>query len=199
MKSNITVHVGYPKCGSSFLQNIIFPRITDVYFFDKYVHLFSRFNNGDKVLISNENIVGEPLQELTFKYFADIIINRYNSPNIILIRRNKASLIYSYYCELVMNGMNMRFNKFINNYKDAFVDFLDYDKVIGYYKDHGCNVLVLDFEDLQKDNKNFVNCICNFINVDTPDYENIVVRKKKTRFGINCRVITNKLFDKLKL
>lgn len=158
------VHIGFPKTGSTYLQQEIFPHLggldfvdfhTCVKLFEDVIYLdnldydnnqvasvFESFKSA-KTLFSHEALVGAPF---TFKG-----LNRSQIPGrlkklgfgkVIITIRNQVAILDSLYRQYVYQGGVMRINDFLNldgkwnHYLRGFnLDYLSYDQLVLLYQD----------------------------------------------------------------
>lgn len=188
----IYIHVGYPKCASTFLQWNVFPHM-DLHLIanrmdKKYMPTarhtisLSELHEG-KNLISCEQMVGSILKYDHYtngNEIADRIKHIYPDAKIILVERNQNDWLKSIYQQFMVDSYKMRFAK---NYKDWYDNHLNHNilNFKGYRKklqETFDDVLVLDFENLKKDNDEFIQEICNFINIPFPDYDKKIEKSR---------------------
>lgn len=159
------VHIGYPKTGSTYLQQEIFPSLqgmkyvdfhTCVKLFEDVIYLddldynrdqtskaFSRYGKEESTLFSQEALTGPPF---TFKG-----LNRSSIPQrlkelgfskVIITIRNQSDILDSLYRQYVYQGGVMKFSDFLNleerwNHQlRAFnLSYLRYDRLIQMYQE----------------------------------------------------------------
>lgn len=182
----IYIHVGYPKCASTFLQQEVFPKLDGVNFLYKYMNnkykidhvlwaSFGKLEEG-KNLISSELLSGNQL--IYHKYCSglemlDRLKRLYPNAKIILIERNKEDWLKSLYQQhRADGGTAIHFN----GYQDWYDNHLDHNilhfdeyrkKLYNTFDD----VCFIKFEDFKKNNEKYIKKICDFIGVDVPVYE----------------------------
>lgn len=192
------VHIGYPKTGSTFLQQRVFPQLDDIEYvdfhtcvklFEDVIYLddldfdFQRSKKtlekySSKSLFSQEALTGAPY---TFKG-----LNRSRIPHrlkelgftqIIITVRNQVAIIDSMYRQYIYQGGVMKFVDFLNldgkwnHYLRGYnLDYLKYDRLVSLYYDvfGKENVLVLPQELLRENQDTFVQLISDFMKVDIP-------------------------------
>lgn len=146
------IHVGLPKCGSTFLQNQIFSKI-------------------DKKVYSNELLSGMNVEER--ELYARGLYNKYGQDlKIILILRNKDDWNKSLYNQNV-KSLNT-FLKYDEWYKKKFDkglnDFNGYIKLLdGFFND----VYVYDYEDFIDNKNKFILKLCWDIGCKCPNYDDV--------------------------
>lgn len=179
----VYIHIGYPKCGSTFLQNNVFPYMEDVNFIHKniknkykneHIHFVSlcELKEG-KNLISSEALAGSWTQEDRYCdgfEMADRLKALYPNAKIIVILREKEKWLKSFYQQFMVDAGK---NVYIKDYDDWFnnhfnQELLRFDEHIKYLKKTFDDVLVLDFKDLKKDNDKFIQKICDFMDIEFP-------------------------------
>jgi hypothetical protein len=174
MNENVVVHIGLPRAGSSFLQHLVFPNMNDVNLVNRDF-LFGCLSEEKINLISNEIIsYNDRIKRI------HIIKKLYPDARIIFIRRKIDSWIKSLYSSYLEDTGNnfINFSEFKYKFIDCEPSFDEYIKLLkSMFKD----VLVLDFEDLIKDNVSFIQDICDFIGCEFPKYENRVINKRLSK------------------
>jgi len=182
----ILIHVGYPKCASTFLQEHIFPQVLDVDFHHKQnnPHFYRTIFRPDinyspvdvamttpagkrKLLISLEGLVGNPLMvglgdgATIAKRLKDI----FPQAHIAIIIRNQYNAIESFILEFITGGSvgGLGVNRFfkIAQHQHFNLSFFCYSRLIGWYRGlfGWNNVHIHLYEDLLTDPKKFVKDI----------------------------------------
>lgn len=177
MKSEIFVHVGLMKTGTTFLAKEVYPKIKNIHY-EERCDLDQCTENG-KNLFFNQCLSGRPhLLGRT----ADMALHRadnlkalYPNAKIILNVRNKNAWLNSVYREYVRFGGNLNFLQFYDNFDKNFLDFNGY---INYLKKlFGTeNVYVSDYETLNNNPEEYIKDLCNFVDCEIPIYTNRIVR-----------------------
>jgi len=198
----VYIHVGYPKCASSFLQRNVFPYLKNVNFIynrveNKYGILYPHFVSlcelyEGKNLISCEQLTGNSF--VHNKYcngfeIAERLKRLYHNAGIIIIRRNKDLWLRSLYKQFCSDA---RRAKCVSGYQDWYDNHLDhnllrfdeYEKKVRELFDE---VLVIRFEEFCRDNDKGIEKICDFIGVDFPyDYDrsrrNVALNNNQLKF-----------------
>jgi len=181
-KTKIFAHVGLGKSGSTFLQRSVFPKLKDV----NFVHCAGfrmRIKPDEINLFSAESLSGmptrPPVPNIDNRYVqAERLQKIFPDLNIILILREKKSLLNSYYKSYVRIGGPLTYKDWYEKIFDP--DCLDFDSYVAYLKKLFKNVGIFYFEDLQKDSDAFVKNICDFIGCKVPGYN-----KTKKNMGYN--------------
>ena len=219
------LHIGLGKCGSTFLQKEIFPKLEkiintnyiDVYknnFFkirDFKTCLFENSKNIENLLpndfiISNESLFSKNWEfsriEKNFEYIKD---NFSNDTVILIIIRNPYDLLNSIYCQTIHEMRIVKPDKFFYiddknmniRVNDRFnLHNFDYSKLISLYKSYFKKVVVVKYEKFQ--NLNFLKDI---FSLDDEYLQNLKKNTNKyynksiSKFGINFILFLNKFFD----
>ena len=181
------LHIGLGKCGSTFLQKEIFPKlekkvnttyIGNLYdFFNidttKIKHsFFENFKNIENLLpnefiISNESLFSKNCEFSRIeKNFEHIRNNFSNDTVILIIIRNPYDLLNSIYCQYIHSMNISKPDKFFyindkemnNEVNNKFnLHNFNYSKLISLYKSYFKKVVVVKYENLQ--NLNFLKDI----------------------------------------
>ena len=184
IKKDVFIHVGLHKTGTTFLQDIIFKKIKNINF-RRHVNFMNNISDG-KNLFSDETLSVNPYDCKFHKaltpssrfMIADRIKAVYPYAKILLGIRDKEDWKKSVYSGFVSSQGHISYNSFVKKYDlDSWTDFEGY---IGYLKKLFSDVYVYRLEELEKDHKSFVKGICNFIDVDVPNYKNVVINGRIT-------------------
>lgn len=151
------IHIGLPKCGSTFLQNQV-------------------FNNIDKKVYSNELLSGMNIVER--ELFARGIYHKYGcKTKILLIIRDKDDWCRSLYNQYVKSfNTCLSFDRWFEKRFDK--NLLDYDSYIKLLDGFFDDVFVYDYEDFIENKKKFVYRLCDDINAIRPVIKNIFYNKR---------------------
>lgn len=125
------IHIGYPKCASTFLQNSVFPRSPDLFVGARWADTgFDRFVLSDDVdfdarsvaqefsapagerhrtpVLSNENYVGGAAARVDWLVpTADRFARTFPDAKVIIIVREQRSMVLSLYRQLVKRGASL--------------------------------------------------------------------------------------------
>ena len=183
MLKEVIIHIGYPKTGTTWLQQGYFPLVNNYYFFGEkqiprelYIpnykyenikYLKDYFSRYEKIIISSESFTG-PLNLMYEypRYFKKI----FNRAKIIIFIRNQVDKYVSGYSNYINSGGTLTFNKYLNLKGDNKLfggEKHKYDKLLNeYYKYFNKNnVYVYLHEDFNENKKNqkTVNRISGFM------------------------------------
>ncbi len=169
------IHIGLGKCGSTFLQESIFPKIAreknieyidlNKFIFKKKIkfHLLENEYNLEKKLPNKFIISNEKLFSLGWEFsrisksFHYIKKNFSNQTTILIIIRNPYELLNSIYCQSIINNSKIikpesffyikNSTKIRVSNKYNLYNF-DYFKLISLYKSYFKKVVVVKYENL---------------------------------------------------
>lgn len=189
--TDIYIHVGPHKSATTFLQNIIFPQIEEINYINKpkfdiknpkldFLKFDIEFDK--KNLISNESFSGRQQFggegskfEKTLQ-ITDELYKTFPKAKIIVGYREKENWLSSLYSQYLKGGGILDYNDW---YKKIFdKKFLEFDNYINYLKRLFDSVYIYKFSLLKKNPKEFTKGICNFMNVETPEFENKIINSK---------------------
>jgi len=194
MKTEIVIHIGLHKTGTTFLQTEVFPKIPNINYQTK-VDLATKVEEGKINLFSDENLDGGSYRLFnTVEQRYTILKNLhrlYPNAKIILCLRDRDKWLKSAYKQYVVAYKSCSFKEYKNRLDKDFLNYSMYVKRLDYLWVN--NVYVCTFEDLQKNPKQFVKGICDFIGVEPPEFENKTVYKGIT----DGQVKFIRLYDKL--
>jgi hypothetical protein len=204
-KNRIIFHIGLPKTGTTFLQNNVFPYFKDINYIDcinpkkgyKEIHLnpfYLKVDNEKINLISDERITS--LGYLNFPYIdifekIRILSQVFPTAEIIFVNRDKNSLIKSLYKQYGKYGYGvLNFDDWYNSEFDLSLLIIDeYLKFINSLFD---KVLILNYEDLFRNQEEFIMNICDFIGISFPEnYDKKSVHVSPSDSAINSIIKIN--------
>lgn len=190
----ILIHIGHPRCGSTFLQQVFFPQLP-VDIMNRWGEDQSKLNMEIYDLVRSKEYCSELflnwIKSKIDKNYTKLVIsqetlgwdeNAYDTcknlhetfPNakILIIIRNQFDFIISNYCFKVTTGAFHESRNFIEyiEYLDGigYFKMLEYDRLISYYMDlfGKNNVQILPLEMLYKDPFSFYHKIMKYISID---------------------------------
>ena len=171
MRTQIFIHVGIHKTGTTFLQKEVFPKIAGINYVFR-VGLDTTIVPGKINLLSDENLDGGSYRLFNSKSRYDIAINlhkMYPSAKIIICIRSEFDWLKSAWKQYTLSYYGYSFGEYCYRLGNARVET---DGYIIFLRTLFDDVLVCDFEDLKKDPKAFVKRICDFMGVEAPEFEN---------------------------
>ena len=124
--SEIFVHIGFHKTGTTFLQRKIFPNLKNV----NYVHngkLLNLVGSYEKVLISNEAFSGIPYHWNEKRYYEQFCSNIarlksiFGNFKVIVGFREPSSMVNSFYKQFLHEGGVLTFEEFFGNHPEAVI------------------------------------------------------------------------------
>lgn len=173
--TQVILHIGLHKTGTTFLQQEIFPKLKGVNYKIYYEMQDYKIKDGAVNLISCENLSGSLLASIKFGAFERNALlygmkALYPNARIIVGFRDKKAWLYSVYCQHIKQGRLYRsYNAFLRTIPAEYIDFNSYECLICELFD---DVYVYYFEAIQKDVDGFVRDICDFIGVPVPIFVN---------------------------
>lgn len=176
--------------------------------YDEFEKIVNKYNLKNKVLISNEYLVGNDYQN----WFSDVnpllSLNKlFNEPKIIFILRRRDTLLESFYSDkvraghwesvkTVLNYDNGIFRNFLHGYKlNLDVKAINWYKYVLFLEETFGkeNVLVLPFEMLKDDRKNYLNTISDFIGIE---YKEPKIEKKVNQKFPYITLVLTRFFNR---
>lgn len=218
------LHIGLNKCGSTFLQKKVFPKLEKI-INTKYIDLYKNdfvnikkeevkysalenIKNIEKLLpnnfiISREGLFGSEFSRIE-KNFQYVKNNFSNDTVILIIIRNPYDLLSSIYCQSIQKMKIVKPNEFyyidekeINTRNNKFnLHNFDYSKLISLYKSYFKKVIVVKYENLQE--LKFLKDIFDLDNEQMNELKKDIGKyynKSISKFGINCILFLNIFFD----
>ncbi len=179
------LHIGYPKTGTTWFQEELFPKIENIEFysycgvikkFDKklnkvtYDEIGSILSNlKNPLVISDESMLGssDKIRENAFVYQ-----NLFKTPIIIIFIRNQIDKYVSNYSHYIKIGGTLKFNEFLFPYNSS-IPFgglkHKYHLTLNIYKEifGEKNVHIYLYEDFRINPRLFIEKFCNRYNFRT--------------------------------
>ncbi len=219
------LHVGLGKCGSTFLQNEIFPQFAEkngIEFIDLYdnkylnikkdskFHLLEKYHSIEKkfpknFIISNEGLFSKAWEFSRIEKSFEIIKNNFSrDTTILIIIRNPYELLNSIYCQVVSKGKVLPPENFfyvkksdkIKDQKRFNLYNFNYEKLIKMYKKYYDNVIVEKYENIKK-----LDFLKKISNLNDREFIKINIDKQKkinrsiSAYGIWTTLFLNKFLD----
>ena len=186
MKSNVILHVGCHKTGTTWLQLYFFNRLRGIDYYLKPVELPKPSNKT--LLISNEEIS----QSLPYNYTGNQIDNLikykkiYPNAKIIIATRGFNSWLNSCYSESLRNGLYLTKKEFMSKYIACYDTYWFKKQVQKLWGEK--NVYSYKFKDFCKNKNKILEEICEFIGVKMPEYEDKQIHVSLKNLEM-CRLI----------
>lgn len=215
---NIVVHIGYPKCASTFIQKKIFSFSGFNYIsgleasplnmedfnpdsFKKSILSNKKYNPGSNLTIISYPPLSSPnIDNYNQQYFNNSIKNLkkiHREIKIILVLRNQLSLIKSWYVYSVTRGLNTitysSFNKWLkSDFRVMNPEYL-LNSCIEYIKPK--NMLIIPVELLTSNSDVFLKKLSEFMDAELPCIEKRKVNQGYYNYySILCWRLLNFLF-----
>jgi hypothetical protein len=212
------IHIGYPKTGTTFLQQRVFPKLkvnqilspgvdyiaeSRNYEPEHFIDLLNSQGNlrgYNKTIISQETLSGRsdgnPIWDSHL--MAQRLKQTFPEAKIIIVIRNQLDYILSLYTfRVVKRGLQRRsLDDYLTHvFTKGLCAKLQYDRLIEYYLRlfNKSNVLVLAYEQLKEDGHKFVNDILNFMNINSVVNYDL----QKENVGVRHRhiILAHRLFN----
>ena len=192
--TDVIIHVGCHKTGTTFLQECVFPYIDGVLYYYKPENVEEIPIIGKKpVLISNEEFSRSmPTRDKQLETLLQLK-NLYPNAKIIIGVRNDASWMRSCYAQTIKTGGYMSWEEFCSTYSNCRVPIIFYY----YCKMMWRDVLLYRHEDLKKDHWKVIKSMCDFMGVDCPKrihYKTVNVSLKNLELWRWINIITRGLW-----
>lgn len=191
MKTEVYLHVGFPRTATTFFQNEIFPNIKDL----NYQHTLKRnFEvRPGKNLLSNEDLLGKPYLPSDFdrQIYLNALAKMYPKAKIIVGMREQDKMFKSMYTIFVKSGWS-------GNYKEAkeiMKKKYKVKEVFGLLEKlwNKKDIYIFHFEDFIKDKKQCVEDLCSFIGVEAPEFKDRKVNVAWTERQLRLGTVLNKI------
>ena len=193
--TDILLHVGLHKTGTTFLQRNVFPYIKDSVVY--YDNIPVRDCDKDKlVIVSDERFTCSlrPYHDIANARLGWVrrLKKSYPDAKILIILRDKKRFVKSLYSQYVKSGGIYEYGRWRKTVFDE--DSLDYNTLINMYKKNFNSVLFLPFEYLKQDEYQFIKTICDYVDRPVPTYKHQVVNRHLGHYSIKMVRILNNLF-----
>ena len=144
-------------------------------------------------MISFESLTGDVFSPNYHDMYiiADRLSKMFGRAKIIVVTREKNSMLRSLYSQYIKEGGILTFGEFKNNFFKH--ERLEYDEYIRYLEDR-FDVLHLMFEELKNNPHGFVDKICEFIGVPIPSFEVKTYNVGYTDKQVEVQRLLNHLF-----
>lgn len=168
------IHLGLQRTGTTFLQKEVFPKFDIKY-------------------ISNENLSGYAISSKQASIERYALFNYIVKKNdyVLVVFRKKGDWINSLYNKYIMQGGYWNYETWYERIFDTKT--LDFDKYKKYISDNVDNFLFLDYEGLIINKYNFIKKICDFINIDMINFDNVYHNKSNNNISIILKKNINKV------
>lgn len=190
-ESEVYIHIGLPKTGTTFLQHLIFPMLRDVNYLETNTNIKNFINNynlKNQFLISSESLSGNPFSGYWFRDFKNNIVKvkkLFPDASIILGVREHKSLIKSLFNQYLHEGGTKDFTRFFNQANDEKYFFeradLSYKLRIELIEEYFENVYCFSFEEFKVDFESFFRKFGRFLGVRLEEIEEIISYSKKIK------------------
>jgi hypothetical protein len=198
------LHVGYPKCGSTFLQNQYF--VEENGFHNLLVHAphewrefiqhelttaHSVVYSGkapqilDKnvlekdVGLSNENIVVSPID---YPVLLDRWAGLFPETKVLIVTRGQLDLVYSWYLQLVLAGYSRNIDQFtrelIWDTQGSIWGRMYFDRIVDFTTERFESVKVIPYELMRDDYSKFIEELNSFFDRDEDE---LTIKNKRYR------------------
>lgn len=179
----IYFHVGLPKTASTYLQNLVFPRLKGIHFFRKHkfdlYKAIDQFKAGEKYLFSTETDRG---LEVKLEQYARV----HPYARIIIVFRRQDQWIMSKYKYYVRKHGHLPFDRFFNaENPESFIkkeELFYADMIKLAEKFFPGKPLVLIFDNLKDNPQQFIKQITDFTGTEI-NYNSIPKRSVNTAFS----------------
>ena len=200
--TDIFIHVGLQKTGTTFIQEKVFKNIDVNYirYVDRELY-HSSFDDSKPLLISNEDLCGSPhaIFDETLKNNREHIARNlsilFPNAKIILGLREPCAWLKSLYREAVRQGLYLSYNKFYDMFDK---EMLNFDRYIKLLRTLFHNVFIYSYEDLKKDYWSVIYSLCGFIGVQVPTIvENKLINQSLRSWQLpGFRLVNHFLYSK---
>jgi hypothetical protein len=126
------------------------------------------------------------------EYYAQKIKEQFGDVKIILGIRDPESHIQSLYSEYLCGGGVERFKV----WKRSFLNwrYLEVNNYIKLLNDSFSEVFIYEYELLSRDKTRFMSLLCDFLECQVPDYQDVVHRKGLNKWNRNYVWLRNRFF-----
>ena len=174
---NVFFHIGLVKTGSTFIQSAVLDKVGDELCVIRPTSGLTNaaaFRGSNGILISNENLAGNPISQLNnnealfdeFRRCIDTSIAFFNSPKIIMGFRAPEKFVNSLYKQYLQERGTKKWDEFLSCYQSRIGD-LDFSRFIYYLRERFCesDLFLYSQEELRRSTPDVTNSLKAFIGV----------------------------------
>lgn len=205
--SNLIIHIGLHKTGTTYLQEVIFPQLKSVSLIRGWYSLRKIVNSCNKtrnaILISYEGLSGNPFCGSYMQDFykkMKIIMKLFGNPKIVVGFRQQHTFIASLYKQYLHQGGFKSFSYLYNNENTGLIKDTDLkfrDRLM-FLKDNFSNVFCYSLEQFSDSLPEFAKSLSTFLSIP---YESNDMKfdDNQSNKGVstNFQVSTLKLLNKI--
>jgi hypothetical protein len=191
----VVIHLGYHKTGTTFFQNQIFNRLTNVNLI-RTATFYAPLDDKKLNIISDETLSGSPyvLSNALIRFdIADRLKLCYPKAKIILGIRDNDAWLKSLYSQFIRNGGIYDFKEWLDKVVDK--DYLDHHIYISYLHQLWRDVYVFKFEDFCQDKNKIIREMCDFIGCEIPEYHDVKYNTKLSPRRLELIRFLNKFWE----
>ena len=171
-ETKIFIHIGLHKTGTTFLQKEVFPKIPNINYIFR-VGLDTAIVEDKTNLLSDENLDGGSYRVFRNHFqrnaIAENLSKMYPKAKIIICIRDTESWLKSAWKQYTLSYYGYSLNEYRRRLDPEFANHYQY---IDYLRTLFKDVYICYFGELKKDPKKFVKGICDFMNVEAPQFKN---------------------------
>ena len=203
-ENEIYIHVGLHKTATTFLQDEVFPKLKGIKYYNllkaknRYELLYiAQSDTEGKVLMSDEDLSGSPLLLKSSVYtrfdIAWSLHELFPNAKIIIGIRDKNNWFDSVAKHILRTFPYLNRQEVINNFDMRYLDFEEYISILEQLWGAG-NVYVYHYEHLKETPHEFVKGICDFIGVETPQFENRKINRALGKLNMKFILLLGRIY-----
>lgn len=199
-KDRITLHIGLPKTGTTFLQNAFFPTLQGVSFFHGYEPYRSFLDAGhEHLLVSDESLGGHPFRpdfQRQFEHRLRKLAAWHREISVIFGVRAHTEYVLSLYRQYLQEGGCMNQRDFLQLFTKS--DLLLMPKIRAL-QSVSSSVFVYRQEDLRTHSETVLREMASFLETDFPGVPPIRTENEgvKTKIQTRCLLALNRISSAL--
>jgi len=188
-------HVGMPKCGSTYLQRMIFPKLPGLHYVKhggqvgvgtvaerlQRLDSFLAETTAETVLFSAESLCGHPTNKASYGDFLELLphIPAIHDVSVVVVVRRQDSFVDSMYRHHIRKGGRLDFDEFFALGRDDQTvagkvsdgtlhrSYCDYSRFLDYPRRRpGLSLTFIPFELMQSDLKTFVRNVADAVGAE---------------------------------
>jgi len=188
--NEVFIHIGMPKTGTTFFQKEVFNKFKNLIFINKQISSKILSSKTDKILISNESLLGNPFcgdylkdDKIGLKKLSKLIPNA----KIIISFRKHEDMVLSLYKQYLHEGGTQDINSFFNSSSSNTIlnirDLLFYKRLELIEKEFNEKPFVYLYEEINNNLEQLITDLSFYLGEETLPIKDINLKKHNVGVG----------------